>query len=281
MSDEFIVSTGRIVKEYLDEYKISQRELSARSGISEKHISNVLNGNCRLTEEFALKLEKILVGVPASYWLNYEVKYRENLAREVELAHINQENLEEIAQRFHFNEVFNGLGLTLVEQAIEMLKLLKISDYSNFDDAYKNLIVNFPDDDGEKEAIAVWLNLCESEIEIQNGELTDVKHNEMAFKSNLRNFKILVNNKQGDLSMKECQKWCNKQGIYLVFCEALTNSRVRGALTTYKGQSAIYLNRCLKTHDYIGDEFMYEIECLATHYDKVPSQNMRTELFTG
>jgi len=281
MSDEFIVSTGRIVKEYLDEYKISQRELSARSGISEKHISNVLNGNCRLTEEFALKLEKILVGVPASYWLNYEVKYRENLAREVELAHINQENLEEIAQRFHFNEVFNGLGLTLVEQAIEMLKLLKISDYSNFDDAYKNLIVNFPDDDGEKEAIAVWLNLCESEIEIQNGELTDVKYNEMAFKSNLRNFKILVNNKQGDLSMKECQKWCNKQGIYLVFCEALTNSRVRGALTTYKGQPAIYLNRCLKTHDYIGDEFMYEIECLATHYDKVPSQNMRTELFTG
>jgi len=281
MSDEFIVSTGRIVKEYLDEYKISQRELSARSGISEKHISNVLNGNCRLTEEFALKLEKILVGVPASYWLNYEVKYRENLAREVELAHINQENLEEIAQRFHFNEVFNGLDLTLVEQAIEMLKLLKISDYSNFDDAYKNLIVNFPDDDGEKEAIAVWLNLCESEIEIQNGELADVKYNEKALKSNLRNFKILVNNKQGDLSMKECQKWCNKQGIYLVFCEALTNSRVRGALTTYKGQPAIYLNRCLRTHDYIGDEFMYEIECLATHYDKVPSQNMRTELFTG
>ncbi|MDX9824763.1 MAG: HigA family addiction module antitoxin, partial [Sphaerochaeta sp.] len=76
------VPTGRIIKEYLDSYDITQKELSQRTGISEKHLSHVLNGTSRLTEETALRLEKVLSGVPASYWLNYESKYREAVARE-------------------------------------------------------------------------------------------------------------------------------------------------------------------------------------------------------
>lgn len=91
MSNEFLVPTGNIIKEYLEEYGISQKDLSARIGMSEKHISNVINSNARLTEEFALKLEKILMGVPASYWLNYEAKYREQLARQEVQFHLANE----------------------------------------------------------------------------------------------------------------------------------------------------------------------------------------------
>lgn len=81
----FMVLTGDIIKEYLDEYGITQKELATRTGISEKHISNVLSGHARLTEDFALKLEKVMPEVPASYWLNYECKYREYLARQKEV----------------------------------------------------------------------------------------------------------------------------------------------------------------------------------------------------
>lgn len=77
-----LVPTGSIVKEYLDEYGITEKELAQKFGVSEKHISNVLNGNNRLTEEFAFKLEKVLTGIPASYWLNYEAKYRDQLTQE-------------------------------------------------------------------------------------------------------------------------------------------------------------------------------------------------------
>lgn len=268
MGEEFIVPTGNIIREYLDEYNINQKELCARIGMSEKHISNLLNGNCRLTEEFALKLEKVLIGIPASYWLNYETKYRELLARNLELYNLEQTNIEEIAKRFRFKEVFEGLGLSLVEQAIEMLKILKISDFTNFDRAYTNIVADFMEDGGEKEPIVVWLNLCESEIEIQNSNLDEVNYNNRELEKSLEMFKNIANNDDVELSIKSCRKLCNKLGIYLVLCPAITNSKVRGALTTYMGHPTIYLSGRFQSHDHIWFAFMHEIGHLLLHYNK-------------
>lgn len=268
MSEEFIVQTGNIIREYLDEYNINQKELCARIGMSEKHISNLLNGNCRLTEEFALKLEKVLTGIPASYWLNYEAKYRELLARNLELYNLEQTNIEEIAKKFRFKEVFEGLDLSLVEQAIEMLKLLKISDFANFDKAYANIVADFMEDGGEKEPIVVWLNLCESEIEIQNADLEETNYNSKKLENSLEMFKNIANNDDVELSIRSCRKLCNKLGIYLVLCPAITKSKVRGALTTYKGRPAIYLSRRFQSHDHIWFALMHEIGHLLIHYNK-------------
>lgn len=268
VSNQFIVSTGKIVKEYLGEYNINQKELSARIGMSEKHISNVINGNCRLTEEFALKLEKVLVGVPASYWLNYEAKYREQLARQEEIIKLNQWDLHELAKKFHFKEVFKGLDISLTEQAIEMLKLLKLGDFSNFKSTYENLKVDFMEDGGEKEAIVVWLNLCEAEIEIQNDNIDSVRYDEQNLENSLAKFKILSNNDSVDLAIQSCRKLCNKLGIYLVLCEAVVNSKVRGALSTYKDHPVIYLSGRFKTHDNIWFAFVHEIAHLLMHYNK-------------
>ena len=268
VSNQIVVSTGKILKEYLSEYGINQKELSARTGMSEKHISNVLNGNCRLTEEFALKLEKVLVGISASYWLNYETKYREYLARQEEFIKIKQWNLKEIEKKFKFKEVFKGLNLSLTEQAIEMLRLLKISDFANFEATYKNLVVDFMEDGGDKEAIAVWLNLCETEIEIQNDNIDDIVYNEQNFKKSLSKYKILSTNDNIELSLQSCRKLCNRLGIYLVICEAVTNSKVRGALSTYNDHPVIYLSGRFKTHDHIWFAFIHEIAHLLLHYNR-------------
>lgn len=268
MSNEFIVPTGKIIKEYLDEYNVSQKELAARIGMSEKHISNLLNGSSRITEEFSLKLEKVLTDIPASYWLNYETKYREELARQNELLKLSQQNLKVVAKKFYFKEVFKGLDMSLIEQAVEMLKLLKISDFNNFDSAYKNLEVDFMEDGGAKEPIAIWLKLCESEIEIQNDDIENISYNEKNLKNSLDKFKMLSNNDNVELSIKSCRKLCNKLGIYFVLCEAVTNSKVRGALTTYKGHPAIFLSGRFKSHDNIWFAFIHEIGHLLKHYNK-------------
>lgn len=268
MNNEFLVPTGNIVKEYLEENYISQKDLSERIDISEKHISNVLSGKSRLTEEFALKLEKVLVDVPASYWLNYEMKYREYLARREELVRVNGWDLKTISKKFKFSEIFKGLNLSLTEQAIEMLKLLKISDFKNFESVYGNLQMDFMEDGGEKEAIAIWLNLCESEIKIQNEDISDNCYKESEVRKSLGKFKILSNNSNTELSMKSCRKLCNKLGIYLVFCEAITNSKVRGALTTYEEHPAIYISGRFKSHAHIWFAFMHELGHLLLHYNK-------------
>lgn len=268
MNNDFLVPTGNIIKEYLEEYGITQKDLAERINSSEKHISNVLKGKNRLTEEFALKLEKVIVGVPASYWLNYEAKYREQVAREEEIATVNKWNLQEIAKRFHFKEVFKGLDISLAQQAIEMLKLLKISDFENFDNVYSKVAVDFMEDGGEKEALAIWLNMCEAEIEIQNDEIDAVQYKECNVKENLNKFKLLSNNNKTESSINSCRKLFNKLGIYLVFCEAVTNSKVRGALTTYKNHPAIYISGRFKSHSNTWFALIHEIGHLLLHYNK-------------
>lgn len=260
-----IECTGKLIKEYLNANNITQKEFHSRAGLSERHISNVLNGNSRVTEEFALKLEKVITEVPASYWLNYEAKYREQIAREKEIMSIGNWDLNTLKNRFLFAEVFDGLGLSLIEQACEMLKLLKISDFSFFEASYQNLEVDFMEDGGTMESIVIWLNLCEADIEIQNQNIKE--YNSESLKKMLIKFKKIALNDSVVNSINSARKLCNLLGINLVICEAVRNSKIRGALTEYKNRPTIYLSGRFKTHDHIWFALMHEIGHLLLHYD--------------
>ena len=77
---------GATIKEQLNDKGMSQKEFAARMGMSEKHISKLINGEVRLTPEVAVRLEVVL-GVPAKFWNNLEAVYREKLIKvEVENA---------------------------------------------------------------------------------------------------------------------------------------------------------------------------------------------------
>ena len=49
-------------------------------GMSEKHISQLINGQVHLTADVALRLEAVF-GIPASFWNNLEAIYCEKLAK--------------------------------------------------------------------------------------------------------------------------------------------------------------------------------------------------------
>lgn len=266
MNTEFLVPTGFIIKDYLDELDINQKELSLRMGLSEKHLSNVLNGKSKLTEEFAIKLEKIIHAAPASYWLNYETKYREYKTRNDLMNDIDKNELKELDQRFKFSSLFSELGLSLNEQANEMLKLLKISSFEQFNSVYANLKVNFMEDGGRIEPIATWLNLAEEEVIIQNVDLSQKKYDKKDLLASLDKLKLITLNHDYKKSIQSARKFLNQLGIYLVLQEALPNSKVRGALTTYRKNPAIFLSDRFKTHDHIWFALLHEIGHLIHHY---------------
>ena len=271
MSD-ILVNTGRIIKEYLDARGISQKELSARIGVSEKHISNLLKGKSRLTEEMALKLEYVMPEVSASYWLNYEQKYREKLARDERRCNLKGLNLEEIASQFHFKEVFKGLDWDLPKQADEMLKLLGISGYDCFQDVYSSLSTAFMRDGGEKEAIAIWLKLCEEQIDIQNCDLANTRFDKNVLENNLESFKRMALNESLDGIFINCKKMCNRLGMYLVIYPPISKCMVRGALRTHKGKPTIFLSGRFATLDHIWFAFFHEVGHLLLHYSSKYSE---------
>ena len=267
MDKEFITNTGRVIKEYLTSRGISQKDLATRTGMSEKHISNMLNSKSRLTEEMALKLECVMPDIKASYWLNYEQKYREYLARNKQANALSKLDLVSIAKRFHFGEVFKGLDWSVEKQAYEMLKLLGISDYGCFDSTYRNLDAAFMEDGGEKEAIAIWIRLCEEQIDIQNKDISNIIFKKENVEERLALFREFVLIDGLDGITINCKKLCNNLGIYLVLYPTITNCKVRGALKTYLGKPAIFLSGRFRTLDHIWFAFFHELGHLLMHYD--------------
>lgn len=93
---------GATIKEQLEDRGMSQKEFAARMGMSEKHISQLINGNVQLTNDTALKLEMVL-GLPARFWNNLESIFREKLAKAQAENEMDQD--KELAKRFPYPEM--------------------------------------------------------------------------------------------------------------------------------------------------------------------------------
>lgn len=93
---------GATIKEQIDDRGMTQKELASRMEMSEKHISNLINGEVHLTPEVAMKLEFVL-GVPASYWNNLEAIYREKLQKVEEENCMDEDS--EIVKKFPYSEM--------------------------------------------------------------------------------------------------------------------------------------------------------------------------------
>lgn len=93
------VPPGATIREQLENREMSQKEFALRMGMSEKHISHLINGKVELTSDVALRLESVL-GLPAKFWNSMEAMYREKLSRvEAELV---MEKDAEIALQFPY-----------------------------------------------------------------------------------------------------------------------------------------------------------------------------------
>lgn len=80
---DLVLPPGDTLEEVLDNIDMTQAELAKRTGLSTKHINQIVNGAAAITSETALLLERA-TGVSARTWSNLEVAYREYLSRQQE-----------------------------------------------------------------------------------------------------------------------------------------------------------------------------------------------------
>lgn len=117
------VPPGETIREQLENRGMSQKEFSIRMGMTEKHISRLINGKVELTPDMSLRLESVL-GIPAKFWNNLEAIYREKLARAI--AELEFEKDMEIAQKFPYAKI-SALGWVpatrKVEEKVENLRV--------------------------------------------------------------------------------------------------------------------------------------------------------------
>ena len=159
-SHSFIATPpGVTVKEQLVDRGMQQKEFAVRMGMSEKHISKLINGEVQLTIDTARRLEMVL-GLPAQFWCNLETIYRENLLK------VNEENTMEtdiaIAQKFPYQEMAKYGWVEDTEQWTErVISLRKYFEIARLNLLQKTLLpaaIYRPYEDTERSvcAMAAW-----------------------------------------------------------------------------------------------------------------------------
>jgi len=76
----YAVSPGEYIKEWLQENRYTQTLLAKKSGISLKHLNQVVNARVRLTESVAFKIAEA-TNLSAVALMRYEAAYRSDLRR--------------------------------------------------------------------------------------------------------------------------------------------------------------------------------------------------------
>lgn len=93
---------GATIKEQLEDRDMTQKDFAVRMAMSEKHISELINGKVQLTVEMARRLELVL-GMPAQFWRNLESIYREKVDKIVAENEMDAEF--ELAKKYPYTEL--------------------------------------------------------------------------------------------------------------------------------------------------------------------------------
>lgn len=276
---DYIILPGTILKEYLNERKITQKELAEKLNFSEKHISNIINGKSGITEEIALNLEKIFPDVKAEFWLDLERDYKLNILRAKERKKaLEGLDLLTLSKEYEFDYLFKGLNYTLEEKANETLKILGVDSFQKANEMATNNQALFFHDGGNPKAQLVWLKLCEFEFDIQN-EISQIKPFDLnKLKGSMEIFKKIIYTTDFDFMISNIRKFLNHLGIGFVLMDAVPTSKIRGATTVIEGIPAIFMTSRYKKLDSFYFTLIHEIHHLLSEDLKKPGyQNILYE----
>ena len=77
---DYVVVPGETLSEVLENQGMSQAELARRTGLSPKHINQIVSGEAPISPETALKFEPV-TRMPARFWTQLEAGYRDQVVR--------------------------------------------------------------------------------------------------------------------------------------------------------------------------------------------------------
>jgi transcriptional regulator with XRE-family HTH domain/Zn-dependent peptidase ImmA (M78 family) len=264
-SPDYAVPPGATLKELLEKKSLSQAELACRTGLTEKTVSQIINGGTPITHEVAAKFE-LALGVPARFWNNRELIYREALVKLDETRRLESavEWLLEIPvnvliDRSHIIRTSDKTDL--VRQA---LKFFGVSDIDAWHKTWGEPCVQYRGGEAQQRRpgyVAAWLRLGELQAEAIQTKPFDAA----ALRRALAQIRKLTSEKIG-VWAQEASRLCAEAGVAVVFTKEIEKAGVSGAsrwLT--KDKALIQLSLKYKTDDQLIFTFFHEVAHILLH----------------
>ena len=227
---------GATIKEQLLDRGLSQKEFAVRMGMSEKHISKLINGEVQLTPDVAVRLEMVL-GVPANFWNKLESTYREKLVK------ANAENDmdadKELAKKIPYREMSKNGWVPetrdTTEKVIYLRKYFEVVNLEIIKDMQLSKIAcrRLAETEKSNLALLAWAQKAKLEARTIKTSLVDLK----SLKKSLPEIRSMTTMNPSDFCPKLIELLSNC-GIALVFLPHIGGSFLHGA-TFYDGNKIV------------------------------------------
>jgi addiction module HigA family antidote len=257
---------GETVQEYLDFHEWSQRDLSRRTGLTPKTISEIINGKAPITPTTALAFEKAFQR-PAHLWLNLQRQFDEVEARRREEAKAS--GWDEWVRHFPLKEM-RQLQFSLPEgrsDADVLLGFFGVTSPESWASVWQASAVRYRQTRNLKvreEAIAAWVR--ETEIVARGLEAADF--DAARLRGSIGSLRQLTRMRVDEV-MDPIQETCAKVGVAVVLVPALRSSGISGCARWLTEKRALVgLTLRYKTDDQFWFTFFHELGHLLLHRSK-------------
>jgi len=260
------IHPGKTLQDTLNVSNITQLDLAQRTGLTPKHINEIVQGKASITTDTALKLSSVF-GMSANFWNNLQRNYEETVTR----LQMEQELVQEASLLSNFS-CFNELvKWKYVEPACtpaeKVSRLLNFFGVSSLTFVPKVQEVAFRKSDRGRisnECIATWLR-C-GELEAQRIETKEFnKEKLIAVLEDLRK----LTKEDPTVFQKKIIEICGSCGVALAFVPHFKNTCVNGMtrwLTSNKAMIQLSLRGSYD--DIFWFTFFHEIGHLLKHGKK-------------
>jgi len=269
------IHPGETVRETLDVLGVSQSELSLRTGLAEKTISEILNGKNPITPETALKFERAL-GISKMGLINMQAQYDADLLRIKESKRLEDETtyLEkftcylELAKYKYVKKTRNR-----VEKVEELLRFFEVDSLTSVKQVLPVAFRKLDTKKVNKESLAAWLKIGRLEASKINPEDFDLEK----LREKLEDMRKLTTQDAKEYSQKLVDL-CAECGIALVYTPYLKKTYVNGATRWITPKRAlIQLSLRHAYADIFWFTFFHEIGHLIKHSKKYTFINFENE----
>jgi len=265
---DYAVEPGATLRSTLASLDMTQSDLAARTGLSLKHINQIIHGVAPVTPATTLLLEKV-TGVPARMWNSLEAAYRERLARTESreaLAHdrawLKQLPIKELVRRGYVTH-----GADEVTQLEQLCRFFGVADRERWQRVWLAPLASFrqsPSFAADAGAVATWLRLGEIEAAGIQCEPFDTRR----FRDALAEIRTLTRADPGEAS-ERLVEICAAAGVAVVFVRDVGKTRVSGAARWLSPTKAlIQLSLRHKSDDHLWFSFFHEAAHILLHSKK-------------
>lgn len=263
---DWISPPGDSIADLLEELGWTQSEFAERTGFTSKHVSLLINGKASITEETALKLERV-VGSNARFWLTREAQYREALARiEEEKSFAKDVDwLKELPLKDMLKYQWVRVARTPAEQVGECLKFFGVASVSAWKARYREPIAAF------RASKTFKLNAAAAAAWLRRGELRAASiecqaFDRAKFKAALSNIRSMTNERDPEIFVPALQKACAEAGVAVVFEPAPKGCPVSGATKWLTADKALLmLSLRHRSNDHLWFSLFHEAAHILLH----------------